>query len=106
MGMRERTRLERPRRKGKRRKDVSNVDIWGGGGGHFTFTHVGVVEVTRVSPSFSSLSGPQRRDKLTLPPSLFASSIPVETFQKERSVNIHHLKTGVCDLHVVLPMQQ
>lgn len=42
-----------------------------------------------------SLSGPQWRDKLTPPQSLFVSFIPTETFQRERSVNIHHRKTGV-----------
>lgn len=47
----------------------------------------------------SSLSGPQWRDKLTLPQSLFVSFIPTETFQRERSVNIHHRKTGVWPPH-------
>lgn len=46
-------------------------------------------------PSCLSLSGPQWRDKLTPPQSLFVSFIPTETFQRERSVNIHHRKTGV-----------
>lgn len=59
------------------------------------FPVVDLVEITAVSVCFCSLSGPQRRDKLTLPPSLFVSFIPVEIFQKEKSVNIPHRKTGV-----------
>lgn len=44
----------------------------------------------------AAVSGPQKwRDKLTLPPFLFVSFIPVETFQRERSANIRHRKTGV-----------
>lgn len=42
-----------------------------------------------------SLSGPQWRDRLTLPQSPFMSCIPVENFRWEKSVNTPHRKTGV-----------